>query len=108
MEHIECKIAPDVIARGICDMANGSLSKNELDSALLKHGKEKLLIGLAPFVLENKEYNIRIKRHPLTTKEFEYVEFIIKNICCHKKRKIEKCMEVLKDWEPFNLECEIE
>lgn len=108
MEHIVCKIEPDVIARGICDIANGDISKNELDSAILKHGKEKLLMGLAPFVLENKEYKIRIKRTSLTAKEFEYVEFIIKNICCNKKSKIEKCMAVLQQWKPYNLEGEIE
>jgi hypothetical protein len=108
MEHIICKIEPDVIARGVCDIANESISINELDSALLKQGKEKLLMSLAPFVLENKEYKIRIKRISLTAKEWEYVEFIIKNICCHKKSKIEKCMAVLKDWKPYNLECDIE
>jgi hypothetical protein len=108
MEHIICKIGLDVIAHGICDIANGDVSINELDSALLKQGKEKLLMSLAPFVLENKEYKIRIKRISLTAKEWEYVEFIIKNICCNKKSKIEKCMAVLKDWKPYNLECEIE
>jgi hypothetical protein len=108
MEHIVCKIEPDVIARGMCDIANGDISKNELDSAILKHGKEKLLMTVSRFVFENKEYKIRIKRISLTAKEFEYVEFIIKNMCCNKKSKIEKCMAVLQQWKPYNLECEIE
>lgn len=108
MEHIVYNIPFDEIARGIYEISREELSKNEVDNLLLSRGKQNMLCGLTNIVLENKEYKIKIKRIPLTTKEFNQVESIVKNMCKFNKKKFEKTMEVLKDWEPFNLECEIE